>query len=184
MNNGKNNLSRDLALIIFSILLAIILVQTGALEFLIDSTTSIKFIGAFFAGIFFISIFTVSPAAVVLAEILKTNQILETAFMAASGALIGDLIIFRFVRNNISNDFKYLLEQTGLKRFKKIFHLKFFHWLAPFLGALIIASPLPDELGISLLGLSKIKLRYFIPLSYILNFSGILIIGLILKNII
>ena len=51
------------------------------------------------------------------------------------------------------------------------------------LGGIIIASPFPDELGISLLGFSKMKTTAFIPVSLIFNFLGILAIGLIAKAI-
>ena len=47
------------------------------------------------------------------------------------------------------------------------------------LGALIIASPLPDELGLAMMGVARIKLRVLIPISLVLNFAGIVLIGLI-----
>jgi hypothetical protein len=43
-------------------------------------------------------------------------------------------------------------------------------------GAVIIASPLPDEAGVSLLSLSKLKNWQFILLSFVLNATGIFII--------
>jgi hypothetical protein len=62
--------------------------------------------------------------------------------------------------------------------------MRVFRAVMPFLGALIIASPLPDELGLVFLGISKLKTRYFLPLSFVLNFFGILIIGLIAKSLV
>ena len=61
--------------------------------------------------------------------------------------------------------------------------LRIFRWLIAFLGALIIASPLPDELGLTMMGFSKIKTSLFIPISFLLNSLGILIIGLIAKAV-
>jgi len=40
-------------------------------------------------------------------------------------------------------------------------------------GALIIISPLPDELGVSLMGISKLKWYRFLLLSFTLNTLGI-----------
>ena len=60
---------------------------------------------------------------------------------------------------------------------KALFKFKFFRWLTWLIGGLIIASPLPDELGISLLGFSKAKTSLFIVLSFVFNFLGILFIG-------
>ncbi|MDP3800322.1 MAG: hypothetical protein Q8Q90_02755, partial [bacterium] len=64
----------------------------------------------------------------------------------------------------------------------KFFRKSFLRWFTPFLGALIIASPFPDELGLVLMGLSKTNTKVFIPVSFGLNFIGILIMGLLLRR--
>jgi hypothetical protein len=46
-------------------------------------------------------------------------------------------------------------------------------WISPILGALIIASPLPDEFGLALLGLSRTRISILIPVSFIMNFLGV-----------
>jgi len=181
MNNHANNLVRDLVLVIFSVFIAIILAKTGALESLITSTQEMRFVGSFIAGIFFVSIFTAAPATVALGEIAQSNSVIMTAILGGLGALIGDLIIFRFVKGRVSEHFSYLTKVSKAERIVSIFKLKLFRWIIPFIGALIIASPLPDEIGVAMLGLSKMKNSYFILLSFVLNSAGILIIGLIAK---
>ena len=54
-------------------------------------------------------------------------------------------------------------------------HLGF---MVPLAGAIIVASPLPDELGLIMLGVSKLKYREIAVLTYILNTAGILLIVL------
>lgn len=49
-------------------------------------------------------------------------------------------------------------------------------WIIMPIGAIIIASPFPDELGVSLIGLSKLSTGKFILLSYILNSIGIFLV--------
>jgi len=181
MNNYQNNLIRDLALVVFSVLIAIILAKTGVLQDLITSTKEMRFIGSFIAGIFFVSVFTAAPATVVLGEIAQSNSVITVAILGGLGALIGDLIIFRFVKDRVSEHFNYLIKISRSERFFSIFKLKLFRWIIPFVGALIIASPLPDEIGVTMLGLSKMKNSYFILLSFVLNSAGVLIIGLIAK---
>ena len=181
MNNYQNNLIRDLALVVFSVLIAIILAKTGVLQDLITSTKEMRFIGSFIAGIFFVSVFTAAPATVVLGEIAQSNSVITVAILGGLGALIGDLIIFRFVKDRVSEHFNYLIKISRSERFFSIFKLKLFRWVIPFVGALIIASPLPDEIGVTMLGLSKMKNSYFILLSFVLNSAGVLIIGLIAK---
>ncbi|MBI4085598.1 MAG: hypothetical protein HY432_03810 [Candidatus Liptonbacteria bacterium] len=184
MNRQKGNLIRDLGIIVFSIFVAVVLVKTGAVEYLLANAEGSKFLGSFLAGLFFVSIFTVVPAAVVLIEIAKINPVWEVALIGGAGALAGDFIIFQFVRDNLVADIRWLVQKTKQERLVSIFHLKLFRWLVPFVGALVIASPLPDEIGLAMMGLSKMKTAAFIPVSFLLNFLGILIIGLMAKLLI
>ncbi|MBI2676487.1 MAG: hypothetical protein HYX21_00830 [Candidatus Yanofskybacteria bacterium] len=179
----NNNLVRDLALIIFSIFIAVILAKTGILKDLITSTQEVRFVGSFVAGILFVSVFTAAPATVALGEIAQSNSVITVAIIGGLGALIGDLLIFRFVRDRVYQDFTYLVKVSKSERLVSIFKLKLFRLLIPFIGALIVASPLPDEVGLAMLGLSRIKTSVFIPLSFLLNSAGILIIGLIAKTL-
>lgn len=183
MQNHKNNLVRDLAVIILSILIAVILAKTGALESLITSTQEVRFIGSFIAGILFVSVFTAAPATVALGEIAQSNSVITVAIIGGLGALVGDLLIFRFVKDKLSEDLARLLRISRSERLSSIFKTRLFKWLVPLVGALIIASPLPDEIGVAMLGLSKMKNSLFIPLSLVLNSAGILIIGLIAKSL-
>ncbi|MFA6490878.1 MAG: hypothetical protein WCT43_03295, partial [Candidatus Magasanikbacteria bacterium] len=140
-----------------------------------------RIISTFLAGLFFTSVATLAPAGVALAEISKVSSIFWTAFFGALGSVLGDLIIFKFVRDRVSEDLEYLLKQLPPHRFKTILHERMFRWVLPLLGAIVIASPLPDELGITLLGMSKMKTRYFILVSFIFNFIGIYILGWVVR---
>ncbi|MDD4901982.1 MAG: hypothetical protein PHE24_02490 [Patescibacteria group bacterium] len=177
------NLFRDLAIILFSIIITILLIKTGVLNTLLAGTQQVKILGSFIAGMFFTSIFTTAPATITLAELARSNSIWQVAIFGGIGATIGDLVIFQFLKNELVEDFSGLVKKYGSKRVIAIFHLKFLRWFFAFLGALVIASPLPDELGLAMMGVSKVKTRVFIPLSFALNTLGILIIGLIAKSL-
>src|SRR3989304_9862183 len=97
MNNYQNNLIRDLALVVFSVLIAVILAKTGALQELITSTKEMRLIGSFIAGIFFTSIFTTAPAIVALGEIAHANSVILTALLGGMGAWAGELVFFEVV---------------------------------------------------------------------------------------
>lgn len=174
---------RDVAIIVFSILLAVILAKTGALESIITSTQEIRFIGSFIAGILFTSVFTAALATVAFGEIAQANSLIAVAIIGGIGASVGDLIIFRFIKDRLSKDLIDFMRLSRTERFFAIFQAKGLKWLSPLLGALIIASPLPDEIGITMMGLSKMKTSVFIPLSFALNSLGILGIGLIAKGL-
>ncbi len=84
------------------------------------------------------------------------------------------------MRNRFTEHLAELVSVKGVRRrFRKIFHLRFFRWLTFLIGGLIIASPLPDELGLTLLGFSKAKTSLFLILSFTFNFIGIILIGLV-----
>ena len=181
MKLQNNNLFRDLAIVVISVLVAIVLVQSDTIEKIVTLSEEFKFLSAFLAGIFFISIFTVAPAVVILIKLMQANSLVAISFFAALGAVVGDLVIFRFIKNNLTDDLIKFFKVRRKKWWQVFFQLhRFkFKWLLPVLGAIVIASPFPDEIGLAMMGFSKIKTSHFIILSFILNFIGILIIGLI-----
>ena len=91
--------------------------------------------------------------------------------------MLGDYIIFRFLKDRVFDEFASVVAKIGGSHLRQLLHTPYFAWLLPVLGAIIIASPLPDELGITLMGLGKIKNWQFLTLSFVLNSSGILIIA-------
>jgi len=172
-------LFHDFLILISSLVLAVVLVQTGILSQLLISTVHGQFFGSFIAGFFFTSIFTTAPAIVVLGQIASVNTIVLTAFFGAIGATLGDIIIFRFVRDRFSEHLtEVVAHNSTIKRVGAIFRRRPFRCLTFFIGGAIIASPLPDELGIGLLGMAHLKMRRFVPLSFVCNFIGIVLIGL------
>jgi hypothetical protein len=182
MSNHRNiSLLKDVVLIAFSIFLSVVLVKSEILIKILTSTQELEFLGSFIAGIFFTSIFTTAPAIVTLGEIAQANSVLWTAAFGALGSVTGDLIIFLFIRDRFSDHISEFVPHRGVNRIKKLFKLRYFRWFTFLLGGAIIASPFPDEAGISLLGFSKLRMSWFIPLSYVFNFIGIFIIGSIAK---
>lgn len=173
----SHHLLRDLGVIVLSILVALLLAKSGIIESLVEGASHSRFWSIFVAGFFFTAAFTTAPAIVALGEIAKLEHPILVALIGAAGAMLGDMIIFRFIRDSLIEDLRYLFQFPRRSRWAWIFHLRLFHWLLPFAGALIIASPLPDELGITLIGLSKTKGKRFLLISFVFNFLGILMIG-------
>lgn len=174
---------QDLTFLLISITFAVLLVKSGvALEF-IQSLDGYKWLGILIAGMFFTSVFTTAPAIALLGEFALSTPAPIVAIIGGAGAVLGDYIIFAFVKDRISKDMKFLFSFSKHKRFAKIFQTRLFKFFLPFLGALIIASPFPDEIGITLLGMSKMKDSRFFLISFVMNTLGILAIGLIAQNL-
>ncbi|HLD01789.1 MAG TPA: hypothetical protein VJC10_02835 [Patescibacteria group bacterium] len=175
MDSGSGKLVRDGVIILLSVCIAILLAKTGTIDAVLHSFNGSFALTAFLAGILFTSVFTtpIGIASFIVLGIDGYNPFV-VALVGALGSLLGDSIIYRFVKIDIVDDIEFIEEKSGFKRVLHIFRKKKYRWITPFLGALIIASPLPDELGIGMLAVSKIKFKYFLIVSYVLNFFGIL----------
>ena len=174
-NESWLRLERDLFIIVVAAFAAILAVHLGLLDYFLSSVQERYATASFLAGIFCTSAFTVAPAAVVIAKIgiQDVNPLVVAAF-GGLGAMLGDAALFLFVRDVFASDLEEFLKAHKLDRFLHFFKMARYRWFAPILGALIIISPLPDELGLTLLGFSKMKLSQILPLAFVLNFFGIL----------
>ena len=173
-------MTKDLFIISFSIIVAIVLIKTNAIINLINSTKEYEIIASFIAGIFYTSIFTVVPATAAIIEIAQRSNPFLIALVGGFGALLGDYIIFRYIRDNISG---YISSIARKIRHESILESKIFSFSFAIIGAVIVASPLPDEIGLALMGITKMRTLYFVPISYVLNSIGVFVLALIGKVI-
>lgn len=172
-------LGRDMFFILLSVLLAILMVRLGVVKNIIGFAQEGKILGSFLAGIFFTSAFTIAPASIALAELSQTTSIWTVALCGACGAVVGDMVLFLFIRDRFADDLERALHAYHDRKLTRFFHQKFFHWLTPLIGAVIIASPLPDEMGITMMGVSKIRTWTLVGISFVMNFVGVLAVAFV-----
>ena len=165
-----------------SVMISFLLVRTGALQDIMSSLEEHIILSSFIAGIFWASAFTVAPASIVLLGLAKDGSIFWIAFWGGIGAFLADFIIFHFIKDDLTPDIDEILKHSKFKKIKVLLKFKSFRWLFSLLGALIIASPLPDDVGLMLLGLSKMNTYLFSFFMLILNFIGILSVELIFRG--
>lgn len=168
------NLWRDFVIIVLGILITLMVVRMGALQELFTFSQEVAFIGSFIAGIFFTSIFTIAPAAIALAEMASVADPWSVALWGALGAMLGDMLLFLFIRDVFTEDAESIVQARKWKHWIAQSHHGFLRWLVPIVGAIIIASPLPDELGLALLGVSRTNTFVVLPIAFAMNFIGIL----------
>ncbi len=166
----------DVIIIALGIAIAIVLSKAGIIDMAVSNLRDYSIIASFVAGIFFTSTFTIAPASVAIIHLAQSIPLPILAFWGSLGAVCGDLILFFFIRDRFAVDLMNTFKSSTRKHFFHSFHFGFLKWLSPIIGALIIASPLPDELGLSLLGFSKMKIAVLIPISLAMNYLGIYII--------
>jgi hypothetical protein len=174
---------KDVLIVAASIVFAIVIGKTGIIHSVVGAIDSSPVIAIFIAGIFFTSMFTIAPASVALAEIAQTTSVGTVIIWGALGAVIGDLIIFLFIRDGVASDIKTVLKGKYFKKLVRLSHFGFMRWLGPVTGALIIASPLPDELGLAMMGMSRVKTPIFIPVVFVMNMLGIYLVAALGRGI-
>lgn len=168
---------KNITAIFVGIALAVILSQIDTFHSFWLHLGRFGYIGAFVAGIFFVSTFTVATSTLVLLTLAKTLSPIEIGLVAGLGTVVGDLAILRFVKDGLASEIESIYNHfDDDHHLEKLFHSKYFNWTLPIIGAIIIASPLPDELGISLIGMSKMNTYRFALMSYLLNSVGIFLV--------
>ena len=175
------HLAKELSWIFLGIGVAVVIARFDLLHPLVSNAGHHVHAGSFFAGIFFSSMLTTPVATVALGEISLVSEPWVVAFWGALGAVIGDLILFFFIREHLSNEFIETVRKSYNRRLHVFFHGRMFRRLSSAIGALIIMSPIPDELGLKLMGISHKKPRLMFATSFAFNFAGILLTGFIAR---
>jgi len=171
---------KNLAFFLLGMLAAFLFAKIPMVSNLLQHLGNYKYLSAFLGGLMFTSTFTLPVGAIILVSLARTLPIPILIPIAVTGAILGDCFAFKFIRKNIANEMSLIYEDlekiVGKNHFKKIVHTKYFAWTLPVIGTLIMASPLPDELGVSLMGLSNMPFKKFLVISCLSHTLGISII--------
>ncbi|MFH0889514.1 MAG: VTT domain-containing protein [Candidatus Aenigmatarchaeota archaeon] len=182
---------RNLVLIFIATAFAVYIASTPQVAQLIESSGNLGYLGSFIAGFFFSSLFTVPPATVVLILLGKTHDPFMIALIGASGTAIADLIIFKFVKKSIANlseeiiEVKLFIERYNPLHFSKDSKIvqRIKSHMLPILAGIIIASPIPDEIAIGMLGAANYSRNKMLVLAFTANFVGILVLAYLGKTL-
>lgn len=162
----KRRRHSNILLLLGGIAVAVFISRLPFFDSLIEATERFGYVGAVVSGFLFTSTFTAATSGLLLANFAKSLDPFWLIICAAAGALTSDLLIFRFVKDKVSKEITPVYEQFLTKNhLHKIAHTKYFSWTLPVIGAIIMATPLPDELGVSLLGLSAMSFWKFFLVS-------------------
>lgn len=175
-----------LPLLVISIAGAVLLAKSGAVVYLLSfSHGSLLGLAAISlaAGFFYSSVFTVAPATVALFEIADAGaNISVLAIFGGLGAMLADISIFEILRFSVIDDVIAHFQRRSRGHFAHLFKIKFFRRLVTIIGAITIATPIPDEVGLAMMGIGKTKLPAILLITFLLNTTGIAIIGLLAQK--
>ncbi len=173
---------KNTILLLISLVLLYLFADRPEVISFIELIGGFGYFGAFLVGMMFVSTFTVAPSLIILYRLAETLDPFSVAILAGSGAVIGDYIIFRFYKDRVFSELRVIFRKLKGPYIFKIFTTPYFAWFTPLLGATIIASPFPDEVGVGILGISKIQTWKFILVSFLLNATGIFIVVTIARS--
>ena len=165
----------NIIFLIISLVSAFIIFRLPFFGTIVKEISNLGLFGAFLSGMFFASTFTVATGGLLLISLANTLNPFGLVFAGACGAVFADLLIFHFVKDNVSAEVTPIYEKfLAHHHLKKILHTRYFSWTLPVLGAIVIASPLPDELGVSLLGISAMTISKFAIVSFFSHTIGMI----------
>jgi len=144
---------------------------------------NLQFFGPFIAGMLYSFGFT-APIATGFFLVLNPSNIYITALISGLGSLLTDTLIYKVIKISFMDEFERL-QKTRLIKGIDSFMTRNLHKTIRFailyvIAMIVIASPLPDELGVMMLaGLTTIKPLPFTIISVVMNALGILVILLL-----
>lgn len=128
----------------------------------------------FIAGLLYTTFSTIPIATAIFVSLGHTTlPIGWTALIGGLGAVLGDAGLFSAIRMSILDIAGEYLARKTHGYFAKTMHRPVVRLLAIVVGGLVVASPLPDELGMAIMGMTQIRTRYILLLSYLFNVASI-----------
>ena len=183
----------NLLLLGLSIVFAYHMLKNPQIVAFIENLGSFGYPASFIAGMLFSYGITTAPATIALFTLGKTLNPFLIAGIGAAGAVISDYIIFRIVRDKLLDEIKlfskeirnltkpvshlFFWEELRVRIWNAVSRSKIWNQIVPLIAGLIIASPLPDEIGVALFCAIKFKPKKFILWAYVFNFVGISIVA-------
>ncbi|MFH1365129.1 MAG: hypothetical protein ABIH28_00920 [archaeon] len=139
-----------------------------------------NYLGAFIAGILIAFGFS-SALGVGLFIVLQPANIFLVAFIGGIGAMVSDLIIFKTIKISFEDEFNELKKTKAIMKIRSIVkenkHVLIKHYLLYAFAGIMIVTPLPDEIGVSMLaGLTTVKVKVLAIAGFILHALTIFLI--------
>ena len=142
-----------------------------------EALLSQGYLGSFLAGLLYAYAFTAAPATFILLMLGREQSLLWAGLVAGTGALCSDLIIFHFIRQGFSDETQRLSQEKVIQTVNRRVPDSIRKYLYVALASVLIASPLPTELGVTLMASStNISGKRFAIIAYLLHTSGIFVI--------
>ena len=167
-------------LLVLSIFVAYYIFSRPAVYNWMEQLNTLSYFGIFLAGLLIAFGFS-APFGIGILLTSKPENILLAAIIAGVGAVISDMIIFKTIKFSFMDEFKQLKKTKTVQFIRKIAKLNksilIKHYFLYIFAGIIIATPLPDEIGVSMLaGLTTVNPKKLAIISFVLHALAIFLI--------
>lgn len=169
-----------LFLLLLAIIFAYFIFSQQGVQNMISGLDKLSYLGIFIAGILLAFGFS-SPFSIGFFITTRPENLFLAILIGGVGTIVGDILIFKSIKLSFMDEFKELEKTEIVKTIENaVKHNKNIlirHYLLYLFAGIIIASPLPDEIGISMLaGLTTIKISTIMWIGFILHSFTIFLI--------
>ncbi len=173
-----------LLLFIISVILVYIFFSDLVYFPLHNALVFMGYFGTFFAGLLYPYALTSAAGTGILLILAKEQNLLWAGIIAGIGALISDISLYLFVKHSFSDEVQKLSKETVVRTVNRLIPDSIRVYLIAFLACVLIASPLPTEIGIMLMtSIRNMSAKKFVIVIYALHASAIFIILLIGRTV-
>jgi hypothetical protein len=132
---------------------------------------NIKYVGIFIAGVFFTYSTTTIPALAIFARASQLMNPYLLITIGAFGAMLGDIIIFKYVEKLAIKEIKKVTRYIKKKQiFDKV------KITVPIVMFIVLSTPLPDEIAAGLAKIPNYSITKFAAISFVSKLVGISVI--------
>ncbi len=171
------------SIFLLSVLTAFILYWVGFFAWLVGILGRFDYLGALFAGMCYGFSFTSVLASFFFIASGARYSPYVLAVLGGLGAMMVDLVLYKLVRDHLFTELRDLarafVPAIAHERWALLTGHYLFAWGLILLGVALIASPLPDEIGLAFFGAAKVQVRNVMIITFILNTLGIFTLGLL-----
>jgi hypothetical protein len=137
-----------------------------------------ELLAIFFAGFMYSSVLTVAPATIAIVKLAEAGVPLPLlAVVGGAGAMLADLTLFRLLKVSFVDHLLAGLQRAPHGYLAMLFQIKLFRYVLVLIGAIIIATPIPDEVGLALMGMGTAPWFAVAIIGFVFNSLGIGMIG-------
>jgi membrane protein YqaA with SNARE-associated domain len=155
-----------------ALVLFVLLIDSALLVSVIRVVDEFGYVSGLLAGALSVSFFTAAPALVLTVELAQHLNPFLLAFLVAIGSVAGDWLIIKFFEERIFTELAPVIKKLKLRRIKQALSRPYGKWVLVVIGAAVVSSPLPDEVGLALMGVGHHKRYIVLTICFVLNFIG------------